>query len=333
MLSIDDITTLDIESINNCNAKCPLCLRAQGIKTNDSLDWDQVINQTTEKFWKQLQLINFNGSTGDNIMHPKIYEILEWVMNNSPAEIIVNTNGSIRDVAWWAKLGSMFKNSKHKVVFGIDGLANTHEIYRVGTSWQKVIDNAQAFINNGGNAEWQFILFDHNYNEVKECYQMSLTMGFKHFKLLYQDRFDKTNEINTLDEQTNEINTIKKFTGDLSQFQKYGLFIKTSSQSMEKVISTSAISCRSQNIGWISIYADGTIWPCCWLMGWHRVRSPIGNFVQQHMFKILKIELSAISLYSNSLQDIIDGEIWQKMYPESFKSKPNLICLQQCSKK
>jgi DNA-3-methyladenine glycosylase I len=31
-------------------------------------------------------------------------------------------------------------------VFGIDGLADTHSIYRVGTDYHKIIENAKAFI-------------------------------------------------------------------------------------------------------------------------------------------------------------------------------------------
>jgi hypothetical protein len=155
------------------------------------------------------------------------------------------------------------------------------------------------------------------------CKKLSEDMNFKNFKLIYQDRFDESNSNGNL----------KKFTGDLLQFEKYGLLIKHTSQNLKKIIPTNLISCHSQNIGWVSFYADGTVWPCCWLMGWHRTNSSLGKIVQQHMFKILEIDLSEISLYNHTLQNIIEGKVWQEMYPKSFNHKPNPICLQQCSNK
>jgi MoaA/NifB/PqqE/SkfB family radical SAM enzyme len=322
MLTINDIKVLDIETINNCNASCPLCLRAVGIKTNDVLDWTKVIDGIPQSVWDNLSDVNFNGTTGDNIMNPHIKDIILWTTNHTNALISIHTNGSIRNEDWWFELGKDLQNSNHRIVFGIDGLAGTHERYRVGTNWDKVIANATAFIKGGGNAEWQFILFDHNVNEIEECYNMSKDIGFKNFITIYQDRFD----------ETGITQNIKRYEGDLTNFKKYGLVVKESSNHIGK-FKNSCISCKSKTIGWLSIYADGTVWPCCWLMGWHKVKSKsiASQIVKKHLKDVLKIDFDSINLYSNSVEEILNSELWIKNYPISFTDNPNPVCRQQCS--
>ena len=83
MLTVNDITVLDVETINNCNAGCALCLRHPGMRTNDTLEWNQVTAQIPQHVWQNLKIINFNGTTGDNIMHPDIFNIIEWTLGNT----------------------------------------------------------------------------------------------------------------------------------------------------------------------------------------------------------------------------------------------------------
>lgn len=327
MLRLSDITTIDIESINNCNAQCPLCLRGHGMKTNDILDWDQVVTNIPTSVWQNIKTINFNGTTGDNLMHPKISEIILWACKNTSAEINLHTNGGIRSTEWWRNFGNSLKDYKHRIVFGIDGLADTHSLYRVGTDWQKVIDNASAFIQGGGNAEWQFIIFKHNAHQVDKAQELSKQLGFNKFFVLFQDRFDSTEQITQKDMQ------VEKYNQDLTQLSVPVVVKQTSNNLSNRVKSSNQIiSCRSQQIGWISIYADGTVWPCCWLMGWHKAKHQTQSLViNYHFTKILGLDFNQINLYNNTLEDIINSDTWQHRYPDSFVTRPNPVCLQQCS--
>jgi MoaA/NifB/PqqE/SkfB family radical SAM enzyme len=322
MFELTDITTIDIESINNCNAKCPLCLRGQNMRTNDVLDWDKVVSSTSLELWSIVKSINFNGNTGDNLMHPKIFEIIDWCVKHSSASISIHTNGSLRSPDWWEKFGLLLSQPQNKVVFGIDGLADTHSIYRVGTDYHKIIENAKAFIKGGGRAEWQFILFEHNAHQIEQAQQLANDLGFSRFFVLYQDRFEQ--ESNLL---------VQRYNQDLTTINAEVRF-NSSSNSLTKRVAESDynIKCRSQQIGWISIYADGTVWPCCWLMGWHQAQHQTQSLLINHHFKkILGIDFDQINLYNNNLQDIINSDLWQKRYPASFVNRPNPVCLQQCS--
>ena len=67
-------------------------------------------------------------------------------------------------------------------------------LYRRNTSYKKVIDNAKAFIQAGGEAHWQFIVFRHNEHQLKEAKKLSEEMGFKKIDFMYSDRFDTNNQ-------------------------------------------------------------------------------------------------------------------------------------------
>jgi hypothetical protein len=289
------------------------------MRTNDTLDWHQVVKQVPMHVWQNLETINFNGTTGDNIMHPDIFNIIEWVVCNTTAEINIHTNGSLRSTSWWQQLGKLLSKHNHSVVFGIDGLEDTHEIYRTNTNWQKIIDNAQAFVQGGGHAHWQFILFKHNAHQIESCKQLSEQLNFEKFFVLRQDRFNLKDQSQAYLQPAN----LELVPATVTFVEKD--FIKPT---------TGKISCESQREGWISIYADGTVWPCCYLMGWHKATQQKLTYevVNYHFRNTLAIDFDQINLYTSTLEDIINGDLWQKRYPASFNQSPNLICTQKCSK-
>ena len=54
-------------------------------------------------------------------------------------------------------------------MFAVDGLADTHSIYRVRTNWDKIIENIKAFTNNAGRARVIMTVFEHNkHSKIKE---------------------------------------------------------------------------------------------------------------------------------------------------------------------
>lgn len=162
---------------------------------NDDLDWGRVRHNIPDSFWRQLERINFNGTSGDNISHNNIQQIVHDVSQLAPqARIRVCTNGSLRSVAWWTKFGALLKDTNVEVVFGIDGLDDTHSLYRVGTNWNKIIDNATAFISAGGRAVWQMILFDHNLHQVEDCRALANKLKFHEFYLRSENRFPVDNK-------------------------------------------------------------------------------------------------------------------------------------------
>ena len=72
--------------------------------------------------------------------------------------------------------------------FAIDGLKDTNHIYRVKTDFDRIIDNAEAFIKAGGNAHWIMIIFDHNQHQIDEANELSKKVGFRSFQTKISSR-------------------------------------------------------------------------------------------------------------------------------------------------
>ena len=93
------------------------------------------------------------GTFGDPISSEYIKELVDICVERQLA-VRIHTNGSVKTVNWWQELANKLKSVDHAVVFGIDGLADTHEIHRQGTNFNKIMSNAQAFILAGGNGHF-----------------------------------------------------------------------------------------------------------------------------------------------------------------------------------
>jgi MoaA/NifB/PqqE/SkfB family radical SAM enzyme len=332
MYNYEDICILEIELTNTCNAACPQCLRTNEQQPDhgqycNNLDFDRVVANTTPEFWSSLDQINFNGNTGDNIAHPNFKKVISKISQLSPnTTVTISTNGSLRNEDWWHNLGQLLTHNQ-SVIFGIDGLEDTHSLYRVGTSWKKILENASAFIAGGGQATWQFIPFEHNQHQISDCQTLARQLGFKNFIIRSENRFPLNQPSQKVYFKKNLSHTIHKSTTIA--------ITNDSCQSMEQLPVDGNIKCKSQETKWLAIYADGTVWPCCFLMGWHR--SPHQGRAYQvtnyHFKKILGLDFVNTNLYNNNLQDIINGEVWQTRFPKSFVNQPNPVCIQQCSVK
>ncbi len=169
------IDTLHIELTNKCNLKCTMCPRTRG-GINEIKDLDR-------RAFKNLDLDTFRrvlivGCLGDALYYPFINQFLLYAKTvNENIEIIFGTNGTGRSKKWWSKLPT-YLPEKHKVMFALDGTDNeTLNNYRVGSNYDKVVQNMRTFIDSGGSAEWQFILFRHNEHQVEHARELAKEYG------------------------------------------------------------------------------------------------------------------------------------------------------------
>jgi MoaA/NifB/PqqE/SkfB family radical SAM enzyme len=122
-------------------------------------------------------------------MHPDFLDILRDFRRKNPTLwLYFHTNGGVHNPEYWAEIARIM-NGYGQIDFSIDGLEITLPLYRKNVQYSKVIDNAQAFIQAGGRAPWNFIVFGHNEHEVERVKQLGKDMGFFNVLIRKTGRF------------------------------------------------------------------------------------------------------------------------------------------------
>ena len=250
---------LHVEISSRCNAWCPGCGRNKnGYGLADNLveqDLDPaILKSTLEKY--SVTEVQMCGNLGDPCAAKNIDDHLKIVADSSVVRLQIHTNGSLRKPEWWANLVKQFEHlEQFDVYFALDGLADTHSIYRQGTSYARVIENATAFIDAGGNATWQFIPFKHNEHQINDCLKLSQDLGFKKFEFLKNARYQKMPDSKHY--QTGELLGIQPWSRDKLGDNKYHL-----NKTPTKVDKQ---DCMHLQIPSLFLNATGKISPCCYM--------------------------------------------------------------------
>lgn len=194
-MNISDITSLELELTSRCNAACLLCPRThphfiKELDHNKEITVENLKNWLPKELLKNLKNLVLKGTFSDPLVSRHIEEIIEWFnINTNIEQINIHTNGSLRNKKFWQWLAVNLP-SKSNVIFGIDGLQDTHAIYRVNTDFKKIINNAITFIEAGGSAIWQFIEFEHNKHQIEQCRLLANELKFTEFFVLNNDRIE-----------------------------------------------------------------------------------------------------------------------------------------------
>ena len=302
MFDISELESIEFELANKCNARCPQCPRysqgklVPGLNKHE-LSLQDITSSISTVTISKLKQVIFKGTTGDPIIAKDFVPILKYFKKHNPAiKVWIATNGALHDVEYWQTLANIL-DAHDKIVFGIDGLKDTHSIYRVGTKFETVMANATAFIQSGGNAHWQFIKFAHNEHQWRICENMSCQLGFSNFITLHSDRnFEETHLNPPLDHH-----------------------LKTP---------TGCVSCMSANKREVFIYADGTVYPCCYLGGIHAwSRNTTAESDYSMLTKLT--DPTQMLIPTHSLENIIQSDQHQN-FAKIFET-PLRPCVKYCS--
>ena len=358
-----DTYLVHVELSNRCNAACPLCPRYvnHSLKVNPELDLGSVSLESF-KNWFPLDFVQkskswiFCGTNGDPMMAKDAYEILEYVIKNSKAKIQINTNGSIRDVKFWAKMGKLFaepcENSRY-VVFSVDGLEDTNHIYRRNVKWDSVMKNMKSYVKSGGMAIWDFLIFKHNEHQLGEAEKLAKKIGATfspkrpfgfetHEPDVYQDLMvydEQGNFIYRIEPATEQFRlnkSVKKF--EINEDKIWLPNDKPTKESIDKkwddVINNNlkdlefperfkgkAVNCKSCHQAGMEIYVDckGNVMPCCFVGTMHN-----SNFQNNETLQIRK-EINnygkdKINLNNYSLVEILDSDYLDSVYANRWEN-------------
>lgn len=335
MLRYDQIREIHLEVSSLCNARCPLCPRNLNgypynngyTETNLTLaQCRRIFNDSN--FIKQLDRVYINGNFGDAVMNPETPDIVEYFKSQSDhISVTISTNGSARSKKFWQRLAQANAN----VEFCLDGLADTHHLYRQNTNWQTVINNAKTFIAAGGKAFWKMIRFDHNLHQIESCRKLSAELGFASFMLVDDNR----NAGPVFDKQGNLVHVLgaSKYQGETS-FKVMFVQQTTNNIQLDDVIPYTAVKkeirCYTKMAR--SIYVDSTanVYPCCWT-GFNPQSYGKGSY-HEAINAQLKPLLSKNNALEHPIKECIEwfGQIEESWAKESFNSGRLVCCNDNC---
>jgi MoaA/NifB/PqqE/SkfB family radical SAM enzyme len=267
MIELKNVQHLHMEFSSFCNARCPLCPRNLfGYPYNrgyeeTNLTLELVKKSFSPQFIKQLvRGILLNGNFGDFTANLESIAILEYFKSSyKPLGIRISTNGSARNSEFWHELG---KFRDMIIEFCLDGLEDTHAIYRQDTNFNRILQNAKTYMDAGGVAIWKMIRFDHNKHQIEEAQELSKKLGFTKFEIVDHGRntgpiFDRNGKlVGTMGNYNGftDINDIIKFHIDPNKTYHHKPYLEGMTH-----------NCFTKDNNSIYIAANGLVYPCCYM--------------------------------------------------------------------
>lgn len=332
-------TNLHIELTDRCQASCPMCARnvnggkARPFVGMHDITLDQFKQWFDIDFLSSLNNFYACGNYGDPIIAQDCLEIFEYVRKINPyCRLGIHTNGSARNIEWWKDLAEVL-GKNHAVVFGIDGFEQSHNLYRRGTSWNKIIENAKSFIDNGGNAEIDCLIFRHNEHELDSFKNQMIEIGFSKVNLKYTRRFydmvrypveNEKGDVEYYLEPTGKESPIhflplKKISDDISIWQNKVKESEIKPQCLEK--------------NEIYVDARGNVFPCCWI-GSDWIEAPIPEFMPIQKLRNLVVENSKLNFKKigifNLNTDKLKNMSWNNI-DDFFQTNKPWTCVKNCN--
>jgi len=308
------LSHIHIELTTKCNAACPMCMRNLNgdidhpnlIKTDFDISWFENVDLPANK-------LTLCGNYGDPCVHPNLHLVIEKWLERYNKPIKMMTNGGARKPEYWKTIAEMAKD-KMDVVFGIDGLADTNHLYRRHVQWDKLIENAKAFIDAGGKATWKFIIFEHNKHQVEEAAALAKQLGFEKFEKIKTNRFRK-DYLPVVDRNNNEIYRLYE-----AKVDETGFTAKNPNRIQTTKEWTGEINCYAKKESSVYIAADGRIYPCC-NTGYHYNTDLVTN---KEIFELQE------NCPTPNIQDMLLSEATESEFFKTVENKWSSTPLQKC---
>ena len=349
MFKFNELKTVHLEISTRCQAACPMCPRNyKGGLENPNLklaDWtyDEFVKIFDKETLAQLKGVSFCGNFGDPTMNNDLIPMCQYLKDHAPhIDLRIHTNGGARSSVWWNDLYAAMPN-KHVVVFAIDGLEDTHHLYRVGTLYERVVRNAKLFIDAGGIAEWVFIKFKHNEHQVVEAESRSKQLGFQRFTVKNTSRFVGEDKFAVYDKEGNTQYYLEPPSDNKVIFITPGQI-----RNYKTVLANSEIECYVQNNKEIYIDAQKKVFPCCFLASTpYNYRLETLPYDESNTLSILRhikyqqLEqyddlvnslggIENLSAINRSIKEIIDDDKWQDAWNVYWNEKKLITCARIC---
>jgi MoaA/NifB/PqqE/SkfB family radical SAM enzyme len=266
-----------IEISSKCTLRCPRCARQEvpGSLINTELNLDFFKRNFTPEFIRSnVEKMTFCGDDGDPIYAHDLVEVIGYIKNIKPVEIVIVTNGSYKSIGWWESLGRVL-TAHDSVHFSIDGYDHESNIqYRVNSDWQSIMDGIWA-LRAATKAQliWAAIAFRFNEDHIDQMVEQARTLGMDRFQLTKSTKFGSVypsyGADDALEPSEKFISSSHRFERDVIALTEAGkwnnipltnltLFSQTQIRNNVRPL------CEIGNKG-LYIDARGRLYPCCWV--------------------------------------------------------------------
>ena len=336
MFTADRPYIFHIELTDKCNAGCPMCPRTDAMDFcrpdrskvfNVELGLADIQQHFTDAFCRRTEEIVFGGAYGDPIAASQLLEIVEHLTERG-VRVAVSTNGGLRKPEWWARLGRAMLRTGSRLELHLDGLADTNHLYRVNTRWQRIMDNARAFMATGARAEWHFIIFRHNEHQIEEAFRLSREMGFASFTLIDTIRFSGgpayRYRLPDGEERVLELPTVKA-----AQFRaaESDILVCTEEEQAPQAAANgrgvNGIDCKSAAFNRPYISAHGQVSACCWVTG---------SEEEAAFFAGHGLAAERYNIRKRPLEEILLDEPFASLYARAWAADSLANCRHKCGR-
>ncbi len=350
--NFESLNEIHAEITNRCNAACPMCARnVFGGQDTPGMDFDEWSLDEAKKVFdprfKNLKNVLFCGTHGDPIAHSNALPLVETVKRQTKATIEFYSNGSARSKTWWADLGRLLSDRRDNGhyrkndlgIFSVDGLSDTNALYRRRTNFEKIMENAEAFIAAGGLARWDFLVFKHNEHQVEEAEALAKKMGFKQFRIRKTSRFSYSPDGPEKYRVQNREGEIEYYleppTQDALKNQNKNTVLKkiVAGNDKEQVKKTQIRCLNQTEFQRIYVSAHASVLPCCFISS---DLYPNSGKVQKDTLKVFdRYGWEFNSLRHRDWQEILEHPWFASQLVDSWTDADQklLRCLRTCNVK
>jgi len=167
----------NIDISYRCILRCPQCIRQKDIsqpQIKRSFDLEEKDLKKIIEYYNNS--LTFCGQISDPIYHPNFLNFLR-LLNGQGRAIRIATNGSGKSREWWEEAYSYGLN-ENAWYFGVDGIDEKSELYRVGSNFKNVWDMMKLGRDLGHVIVWQYIIFAYNEQEVDRAIEIAKEENF-----------------------------------------------------------------------------------------------------------------------------------------------------------
>lgn len=288
------------------------------------LSLQQVQKIFSSTFIQQLTKLFLCGNFGDPAMATDCLPILRYFRESHPSlQLGLHSNGGMRDASFWRDLAGVLSYCR----FGIDGLKDTNHLYRQGVRWESVERNVRAFIEAGGHAEWDFLVFRHNQHQVEEARALARSWGVARFNVKSTSRFFSSKSqslrerVEVHDQKGRVSHYLERAEGESFQnpFYEEQASLRERYGTLESYWDRVEIRCKVAAEKSLYVSATGDVLPCCWLgnevvsRSLHSSTNPFHRLLER-----LPEKLNSINALEKNLEEIVGNDLFQKLLEESW---------------